>query len=333
VGTCAPSSRLGDNRQTDTIKVKPLILYEERNMEQQLEAFVQHLQVVRRLSSHTVENYQRDIAELLKWCASQSLTSWQSVSNAHLRLYVAQKHRKGLSGRSIARKLSAIRSFYNFLIKQGQLSANPCSDIPVPKSQKKLPKALNIDQVSYLLDESDDSWHACRDSAMFELFYSSGLRLSELVSLNLDNIDFAQQQLNVVGKGSKARYLPVGSKAVEAIRLWLPLREQVLASKGAASELALFISQQGRRINVRTVQLRLKARALALGLPSNVSPHTLRHTFASHMLESSQNLRAVQELLGHADISTTQVYTHLDFTHLAKVYDAAHPRAKRKKRS
>ncbi len=296
-------------------------------MEQALNEFLEHLLVVRRLSPHTHKNYQLDLKGVLAWCEANEITSWSALTHAHLRHFVVERHKKGLQGRSIRRALSALRSFYRYLLRQGIVTQNPCLDVPVPKSAKKLPKVLNVDQVMHLWEKDEESWHLLRDLAMFELFYSSGLRLSELVGINVDDLHCAEAHVRVLGKGRKQRDLPVGSKAIQALQRWLAVRSAHLTNP---SEQALFISQRGSRINVRTVQLRLKQMSLERGLSTQVSPHTLRHTFASHMLESSHNLRAVQELLGHADISTTQVYTHLDFQHLAEVYDAAHPRARKK---
>ena len=296
-------------------------------MEQQLNHFLENLLIVRQLSPHTHKNYQLDLRRVLDWCREQEIHAWSELTHAHIRHYVVERHRKGMQGRSIRRALSALRSFYRYLLRQGWVTQNPCLDVPVPKSAKKLPKVLNVDQVMHLLDTPQTDWHLVRDLAMFELFYSSGLRLSELVGLNLHDIDARDGHVRVLGKGRKQRDLPVGRKALEALAKWLALRAEQLTNP---DELALFISQRGTRISVRSVQLRLKQMALDKGLSVDISPHTLRHTFASHMLESSQNLRAVQELLGHADISTTQVYTHLDFQHLAEVYDAAHPRARKK---
>ena len=296
-------------------------------MQQQLDEFLENLLRVRQLSTHTYKNYRLDLQRVLHWCEQQEISSWSDLNHAHLRHFVVQLHREGLQGRSIRRSLSALRSFYRYLLRQGQVKQNPCLDVPVPKSAKKLPKVLNVDQVMHLLDSAPAEWHQLRDLAMFELFYSSGLRLSELVGLNLRDVDVREGSVRVLGKGRKQRELPVGRKALEALDRWLQVRREQLAN---TDEPAMFISQRGTRISVRSVQLRLKQMAQEKGLNIDISPHTLRHTFASHMLESSQNLRAVQELLGHADISTTQVYTHLDFQHLAEVYDAAHPRARKK---
>jgi integrase/recombinase XerC len=296
-------------------------------MQQQLNDFLDNLLIVRQFSPHTHKNYQLDLQNVLNWSQEQGIQVWSELTHAHIRHYVVVLHRKGIQGRSIRRKLSALRSFFRFLLRQGWVTQNPCLDVPVPKSAKKLPKVLNVDQVMHLLDSPPVEWHQLRDLAMFELFYSSGLRLSELVGLNLLDIDTREASVRVLGKGRKQRELPVGRKALEALDRWLRVRREQGVDH---DDPALFISQRGTRISVRSVQLRLKQMAQQRGLQLDISPHTLRHTFASHMLESSRNLRAVQELLGHADISTTQVYTHLDFQHLAEVYDAAHPRARKK---
>lgn len=296
-------------------------------MQKQLNEFLEHLLIVRQLSPHTHKSYQLDLSRVLNWCEEQQISSWEMLSHAHIRHFVVDRHRKGLDGRSIRRCLSALRSFYRYLIRQGIVKQNPCLDVPVPKSAKKLPKVLNVDQVMHLLGNEPSDWHLIRDQAMFELFYSSGLRLAELVGLDLQDIHCGEGHVRVLGKGRKQRDLPVGRKAIEALNEWLAFRADFLRN---TAEPALFISQRGTRISVRNVQLRLKQMAAEKGLNVNISPHTLRHSFASHMLESSQNLRAVQELLGHVDISTTQVYTHLDFQHLAEVYDSAHPRARKK---
>lgn len=295
-------------------------------MEKLLEEFLDNLLVVRRLSHHTYTNYRRDLERIHTWCSEQGIHAWSELSHAHVRLYVSYLHRKQLSSKSIQRALSSLRSFYNYQIKHALLEHNPCLDVPVPKGSKKLPKVLNVDQINHLLDNDSGDWHVIRDHAMFEVFYSSGLRLSELVNLNVNSINLDEGFVDVLGKGGKERHLPLGSKAVEALKEWLAFRGDCLGEEAVA----LFISQQGKRISVRNVQVRLKKMAIEKGIINDVSPHMLRHSFASHMLESSQNLRAVQELLGHADISTTQVYTHLDFKHLAEVYDASHPRARKR---
>lgn len=296
-------------------------------MQTEFEQFIENLRSVRRLSPKTQESYSRDLSHLMAWAKTQSILSWSDLSAPYIRIYVGHLKTQGLSGRSIQRALSALRSFYAYLISTGATQDNPALDIPAPKSPKKLPKSLNIDEVTHMLSGDYGDWHNIRDKAMFELFYSSGLRLSELVSINLDDLDASQAMLRVTGKGSKQRDIPVGAQALDAIKEWEAFRQDV----PLLDDSALFVSQNGRRISARNVQARLKRWASIKGLSGQVSPHTLRHTFASHMLESSQELRAVQELLGHSDISTTQVYTHLDFQHLSQVYDAAHPRAKKKR--
>ena len=248
----------------------------------------------------------------------------------HVRRFVAQLHGQGLGGRSLARTLSAWRGFFAWLGERGLIKANPCDGVRPPKSPRLLPKALSVDETARLLApfEEDDPVQGARDLAMFELFYSSGLRLAELVSLDCDVLDSVahEGEIRVLGKRSKLRLVPVGSKAREALAAWSALRNS-LARPG---ERALFVGQRGGRISPRLVESRLSRRAVLLGLPTHVHPHMLRHSFASHVLQSSGDLRAVQEMLGHASIASTQVYTHLDFQHLAKVYDAAHPRAKAK---
>jgi integrase/recombinase XerC len=296
-------------------------------MQTEFDQFIENLRSVRRLSPKTQESYSRDLSHLIAWAKTQSILSWSDLSAPYIRIYVGHLKTEGLSGRSIQRALSALRSFYAYLISTGVAQDNPALDIPAPKSPKKLPKSLNIDEITHMLSGDYGDWHNIRDKAMFELFYSSGLRLSELVSINLDDLDMSQAMLRVTGKGSKQRDIPVGAQALDAIKEWEAFRQDV----PLLDESALFVSQNGRRISARNVQARLKRWASMKGLSGQVSPHTLRHTFASHMLESSQELRAVQELLGHSDISTTQVYTHLDFQHLSQVYDAAHPRAKKKR--
>lgn len=296
-------------------------------MEQEISGFLDSLRTERQLSVHTQKAYQRDLDGFLQWCLLEGVPGWKHVLNAHIRQYIAHLKRKGQSGRSIQRALSAVRSFFHYLMREGLASDNPCLDVPSPKTERKLPKVLSVDQAIHLVDSDEGDWHRVRDKAMFELFYSSGMRLAELVGLDLTDVDLKARRARVTGKGSKQRDLPIGSKAAEALEEWLAFRQDVPIQ----DEQALFLSQRGRRISHRNVQQRLKNWALEKGISTHVSPHTLRHSFASHMLESSQDLRAVQELLGHADISTTQVYTHLDFKHLAEVYDAAHPRARKGK--
>lgn len=280
----------------------------------------------RRLSPHTVSNYRRDLARLLALAGEIPLADLQVH---HIRRFAAQLHGQGLGGRSLARLLSAWRGFFGWLGSGDAVCANPCEGVRSPKSPKHLPNALAVDEAARLLDptDDDDPVLAARDAAMFELFYSSGLRLAELAALDCDALDLAlnEGEIRVLGKRSKARLVPVGSKARDALAAWAALRETL----AGAEELALFVSRRGGRLGHRMIQLRLARQARQLGMPRHVHPHMLRHSFASHVLQSSGDLRAVQEMLGHASIASTQVYTHLDFQHLTKVYDSAHPRAKR----
>lgn len=289
--------------------------------------FLCYISHQRRLSPRTISSYQRDLSQAEQFCRQQSIDHWSQLDVHKLRLYVASRHRQGLSGRSIQRELSALRSFYNYLLQEHLVSLNPAQGISAPKAARKLPKTLDADQISKLLTQQPEEALEIRDHAMMELFYSSGLRLSELVGLNLQDMDLADGITTVTGKGNKTRIVPVGKFAHKAIELWLVQRKLIVAD----GVRALFISRNGIRISHRSVQARLQRYAIKSGLPEHLHPHKLRHSFASHILESSQDLRAVQELLGHADISTTQIYTHLDFQHLARVYDQAHPRAKKRK--
>lgn len=285
--------------------------------------YLDHLAHERRLSSHTLAGYRRDIETLLECAGATALAKLQVHD---IRRFVAQVHGGGLAARSIARMLSAWRGFYRYLARDHGHGDNPCLGLRAPKSPKRLPQALSPDEANRLLDIEADGALAVRDKAMFELFYSSGLRLSELTGLAPTDVNFGDATVRVTGKGSKTRIVPVGRQAIDALSAWLAVRAGI---PGHQAE-ALFVSRHGRRLSRRSVQMRLKTRALRQGVATKVHPHVLRHSFASHVLQSSGDLRAVQEMLGHASISTTQVYTHLDFQHLAKVYDAAHPRAKRK---
>lgn len=293
-------------------------------------AFIDYLRDVRQLSPHTLENYRRDLASLQQYCQDKRRHKATDIDEADIRAWVSQLHRRGLAGSSIQRSLSAARSFFNYLGRVNGHPRNPAASVQAPRKPRKLPRTLDADQVDRYLQFADQGPTAVRDRAMAELFYSSGLRLAELSSLNIEDIDRSARLLTVTGKGNKTRSLPVGSAALEAIDQWLSLRPQSASDDDAAR--ALFTSNRGQRISVRNIQARLKLQGRKSGMHQDVHPHMLRHSFASHMLESSGDLRAVQELLGHANISTTQIYTHLDFQHLAKVYDAAHPRARRRKR-
>ena len=297
-------------------------------LETALDAYFEHLRSARQLSAHSLEGYRRDLNKLLAYCEREQILDWSALQSRHMRQLVGELHRQGQSSRSLARLLSSVRGLYRYLNQERLCEHDPATGLSAPKGERRLPRLLDTDRAMQLLDGGvEDDFIARRDQAMLELFYSSGLRLSELVGLNLEQLDLPAGLVRVLGKGNKARELPVGSKAREALQAWLPLR--ALANP---SDSAVFIGQQGRRLGARAVQMRVR-QAGVRELGQHLHPHMLRHSFASHMLESSQDLRSVQELLGHADIGTTQIYTHLDFQHLAKVYDQEHPRAKRKQDS
>ncbi len=293
---------------------------------QLLADFLAQLTVERRASHHTVSSYQLDLQRLNNYCDEKNIHTWVDLKQHDIRAHIAARHRKGIGSKSLQRELSAIRSFYAYLLKNRWVESNPAQQVKAPKQARKLPKTLDVDQVTGLLDARATSPLETRDLAMFELFYSSGLRLSELAALDLPDLDLTGGTLLVrSGKGGKARVLPIGSKAVAAINIWLSERAKILT----ISDDALFVATTGRRLGQRSIELRLANWCKNKGMGTHVHPHMLRHSFASHMLESSQDLRAVQELLGHSNISTTQIYTHLDFQHLADIYDKAHPRAKK----
>jgi integrase/recombinase XerC len=292
--------------------------------ERYLDGFLSHLGHERRLSPHTVEGYARDVRKLLELVDGASLAE---VQPHQARRMVAQLHARGLDGRSLARMLSAWRGFFRYLARDHALARNPFQGLKAPKSAKTLPKALSPDEAGKLMAFDSDEPMDVRDCAMFELFYSSGLRLAELTGLEVEHLSESDDTVRVTGKGNKTRVVPVGRFAREALDRWLRLRAGLVKP----GERALFVNRGGQCVSPRTVQYRLKAWALKRGISQPVHPHMLRHSFASHLLQSSGDLRAVQEMLGHSSISTTQIYTHLDFQYLAKVYDAAHPRAKKRK--
>jgi len=302
-----------------------------------LPSYLGHLAHERRVSPHTLSNYRRDLERIGRWRQAQGIEAWTDLRDDAIRRYVAARHREGIGGRTLARELSALRGFFDFLLRERLVSHNPARGLRAPKSARRLPGNLDADSLGALLDATtasdrasdgaDDEPLEQRDTAMVELFYSSGLRLAELVAIDLRDLDPAEATLNVVGKGAKTRRVPVGQAALKAVAAWLVVRPMLASPE----ESALFVSSRGQRIHPRTVQARLKRWAQVRGARRNLHPHLLRHSFASHLLESSGDLRAVQELLGHADISTTQVYTHLDFQHLAQVYDQAHPRARKRR--
>ena len=295
--------------------------------EAQLQQFLRHLAQERRLSPHTGAAYQRDLAALARWCDAQGISGWPELDQGHVRAFSARSHAGGLAPRSIQRRLSALRSFFEYLQREGLATRNPAVEVRAPKSPKRLPRALDADQMTQLLERPVEGALPGRDQAIMELLYSSGLRLAELVALDLDALDLPDRTVRVTGKGRKTRIVPVGTKAVAVLRRWLKER----AALAAPGEMAVFVGRTGRRLGARAIQLRLEQISRIQQVPTRLHPHLFRHSFATHLLESSQDLRGVQELLGHADISTTQVYTHLDFQHLAKVYDGAHPRARRKR--
>ena len=290
-----------------------------------LSAFLAYLKHERGYSDKTLTSYQLQLCAVASQLAAQA-SHWVELSETQLQLHISSC-RKSLKARSLALRVASLRSFYRYLVQQGKLKENPASYLQVPKFDKPLPKNLDVDQVNHLLDfDTSEDALACRDKAILELFYSSGLRLDELVSANLQDIDWSEALIRVRGKGNKQRVLPIGRMAVAALKDWLKVRSAYVGSEPDA----LFLSKQKNRISHRQVQQRVNLWSERQGLAQHLHPHMLRHSFATHMLESSSDLRAVQELLGHANLNTTQVYTHLDFQQLAKVYDNAHPRAKKK---
>ncbi len=292
-----------------------------------IDSYLNHLASQRGLSPVTIKNYQRNLAEFVEQLKQKQVTQWRDLDSDSVRLMVKELNQKGIKARSIATKLSALRSFLSYLVQYEHLTHNPAKGISAPKLDKPLPKNISVDEMFQLLNVDEKDPLSVRDQCMMELMYSSGLRLSELVAINLNDLKLSAKELLVTGKGSKQRLLPITDSAVNAIKQWLKIRPEFCL----AGEKALFVSKQKNRISVRNVQDRMEKWGLKQALPSHINPHKLRHSFATHMLESSGNLRAVQTLLGHADLATTQVYTHLDFQHLSEVYDQAHPRAKRKK--
>lgn len=293
---------------------------------QRIDKFLHHLRTERRLSSNTIESYQRDLNMVVEYCNQQKIHRWRNLNIHQVRGFAARLHRRGQSGRTIQRRLSALRTFCEYLLREGDLRNNPAIGVRAPKTGRPLPQVLDADQLGHLLECDVSTPLLVRDRALFELMYSSGLRLSESVNLDLRDLNLRGGVVRVTGKGHKTRVTPVGKKAREALQQWLKVRP-VLALQ---SQKALFVGRHGKRLSPRAVQKRLDVWAQRRGIGRKVHPHMLRHSFASHLLESSGDLRAVQELLGHSDISTTQIYTHLDFQHLAQVYDKTHPRARKK---
>lgn len=299
------------------------------NTKTDIQAFLDYLQFERRYSQHTWENYQRDLLQFSQWLSKHTeLKSLNEVAEFSVRQWISQLHREGLKSRSLQRKLSSLRSYYQYQIKHKHISLNPAIDVRAPRDSKPLPKTLDIEQVTQLLNIEGDDFISVRDKAIIELFYSSGLRLAELAGLQMADIDLKAALVTVTGKGNKTRIIPIGAKAIEALTNWLTHR--AIVNRRQIDD--LFLSRQGTAISHRNIQLRMNHWQKKQGITQSIHPHKLRHSFASHLLQSSGDLRAVQEFLGHSDISSTQVYTHLDYQHLAAVYDKAHPRARGKKK-
>ncbi|HHW4680650.1 MAG TPA: tyrosine recombinase XerC [Xylella taiwanensis] len=294
-------------------------------MNRLVDDFLTCLRVERCMSAHTLDAYRRDIAALIIWTSQQAAGEIVALDGAQLHAFVAAEHRRGLSAKSLQRRLSACRSFYAWLVKRGHIAASPAAALRAPKALRKLPRVLDTDEAVSFVQIPTDVPLGLRDRALLELFYSSGLRLSELCGLRWNGLDLDAGLVSVLGKGSRQRLVPVGSYALCALREWR-------ANSGGTAQQPVFPGRNGGPISTRAVQIRIKQLAQRQGMAKHVHPHMLRHSFASHLLESSGDLRGVQELLGHANITTTQIYTHLDFQHLSKVYDAAHPRARRKLR-
>ena len=296
-------------------------------LQKDIQVYLSYLESVKQYSQHTLNGYKRDLQKLSKHLSDQEIDKWKLVKEHDLRTFVNSERRRGLSPRSIQRILSSCRTFFEFLLTEGQIKLSPAQNISSPKLAQLLPKAMDADLVQKLLDFKAKGMIEVRDKALAELLYSSGLRLSEICKLNMEDLDTKERTCVVSGKGNKTRIVPVGKKAIQAIRDWFMYRSELKQSK-ATSTNAIFLNNKGNRISPRSIQLRLEKLCLMRGLPG-INPHMLRHSFASHVLESSGDLRAVQEMLGHSDIGTTQIYTKLDFQHLSKVYDKAHPRAKK----
>ncbi|HSG59220.1 MAG TPA: tyrosine recombinase XerC [Woeseiaceae bacterium] len=291
-----------------------------------IDLFIRHLEIERRLSGLTRKHYRRDLVALASWCDEAGVERWRNLDSEHIRAYSAASYRRGLASKSIQRRLSAARTFFRYLLREKHVKVNPVVSVSAPKAGKRLPGNLDADRMARLLAIPGEGILVDRDRAILELLYSSGLRLSELTDLDCGDVDTQDATVRVTGKGNKDRIVPVGRLALAALAKWQRSRKEI----AAADEKALFVSNRGGRLSARSVQARVKHWARRQGIDTNVFPHLFRHSFATHLLESSHDLRGVQELLGHANISTTQVYTHLDFQHLAQIYDKTHPRARKK---
>ena len=294
----------------------------------EIKEFLSYLESVKQYSPHTLKGYERDLKKLSDYLSAQDIENWKIVKEHDLRAFINSERRRGLSPRSIQRLLSSCRTFFENLLIEGHIQLSPAQNVSSPKSAQLLPKAMDADLVQRLLDFKPKGMIEIRDKALAELLYSSGLRLSEVCQLEVQDLDLKERTCRVLGKGNKTRIVPVGKKAIQAIRDWMIYRSELKASKETSTH-AIFLNNKGNRISARSIQLRLEKLCLQRGIPG-INPHMLRHSFASHVLESSGDLRAVQEMLGHSDIGTTQIYTKLDFQHLSKVYDEAHPRAKKR---
>lgn len=296
----------------------------------EIKEFLSYLESVKQYSPHTLKSYERDLKKLSDYLSAQDIKNWKIVKEHDLRTFINSERRRGLSPRSIQRVLSSCRTFFEHLLIEGLIQLSPAQNVSSPKLAQLLPKAMDADLVQRLLDFKPKGMIEIRDKALAELLYSSGLRLSEVCQLEVQDLDLKERTCRVLGKGNKTRIVPVGKKAIQAIRDWMIYRSELKASKETSTD-AIFLNNKGNRISARSIQLRLEKLCLQRGIPG-INPHMLRHSFASHVLESSGDLRAVQEMLGHSDIGTTQIYTKLDFQHLSKVYDRAHPRAKKRTR-
>ena len=296
----------------------------------EIKEFLSYLESVKQYSPHTLKGYERDLKKLSDYLSAQDIKNWKIVKEHDLRTFINSERRRGLSPRSIQRVLSSCRTFFEHLLIEGLIQLSPAQNVSSPKLAQLLPKAMDADLVQRLLDFKPKGMIEIRDKALAELLYSSGLRLSEVCQLEVQDLDLKERTCRVLGKGNKTRIVPVGKKAIQAIRDWMIYRSELKATKETSSD-AIFLNNKGNRISARSIQLRLEKLCLQRGIPG-INPHMLRHSFASHVLESSGDLRAVQEMLGHSDIGTTQIYTKLDFQHLSKVYDKAHPRAKKRTR-
>jgi integrase/recombinase XerC len=296
----------------------------------EIKEFLSYLESVKQYSPHTLKGYERDLKKLSDYLSTQDIKNWKIVKEHDLRTFINSERRRGLSPRSIQRLLSSCRTFFEHLLIEGLIQLSPAQNVSSPKLAQLLPKAMDADLVQRLLDFKPKGMIEIRDKALAELLYSSGLRLSEVCQLEVQDLDLKERTCRVLGKGNKTRIVPVGKKAIQAIRDWMIYRSELKATKETSSD-AIFLNNKGNRISARSIQLRLEKLCLQRGIPG-INPHMLRHSFASHVLESSGDLRAVQEMLGHSDIGTTQIYTKLDFQHLSKVYDKAHPRAKKRTR-